>query len=128
MTIPQIGVYYDMYDREIYGSPYETYRKLRNEAPLYYNEKYNFYAVSRSADLSRVLTDRERFISGKGGVYNILSTGTEIPSGLFIFEDPPTHTIHRSLVSRLFTPKAVGSLEPQIRELCVELVDSLSER
>jgi cytochrome P450 len=121
-------VYYDMYDRDIYASPYETYRRLRNEAPLYYNEKYNFYAVSRFADLSRVLTDRETFISSKGGVFNILSAGTEIPPGLFIFEDPPLHTMHRSLVARLFTPKAVAALEPQIRELCAQITESLIGR
>jgi cytochrome P450 len=122
------SVYYDMYDREIYASPYETYRRLRNEAPLYYNEKYNFYAVSRFSDLSRVLGDRETFISSKGGVFNIISTGTEIPPGLFIFEDPPQHTMHRSLVSRLFTPRAVAGLEPQIRRLCSEIVDGLAGR
>jgi cytochrome P450 len=123
-----IDVYYDMYDRDIYASPYETYRRLRNDAPLYYNEKYDFYAVSRFADLSRVLTDRETFISSKGGVFNILSTGTEIPPGLFIFEDPPLHTMHRSLVARLFTPKAVAALEPQIRVLCSEITESLLGR
>jgi cytochrome P450 len=118
-------VYYDMYDRDIYASPYETYRRLRNDAPLYYNEKYDFYAVSRFADLARVLTDRETFISSKGGVFNILSAGIEIPPGLFIFEDPPLHTMHRSLVARLFTPKAVAALEPQIRNLCSEITESL---
>jgi cytochrome P450 len=121
-------VYYDMYDRDIYASPYETYRRLRNEAPLYYNEKYNFYAVSRFADLSRVLTDRETFISSKGGVFNILSAGIDIPPGLFIFEDPPLHTMHRSLVARLFTPKAVATLEPQIRDLCSDITESLVGR
>jgi cytochrome P450 len=121
-------VYYDMYDRDIYASPYETYRRLRNDAPLYYNEKYDFYAVSRSADLSRVLIDRETFISSKGGVFNILSAGIEIPPGLFIFEDPPLHTMHRSLAARLFTPKAVAALEPQIRELCSEITDNLVGR
>ena len=55
MTMTETGVYYDMYDREIYASPHETYRRLRNEAPLYYNEKYDFYAVSRHADVGRVL-------------------------------------------------------------------------
>jgi cytochrome P450 len=124
----ETDVYYDMYDRDIYAAPQETYRRLRNEAPLYYNEKYNFYALSRHADVSRVLTDRQTFISGKGGVYNIISTGIEMPPGLFIFEDPPTHTMHRGLVSRLFTPKAVGGLEGQIRELCAEIVDQLVGR
>jgi cytochrome P450 len=126
MTTTPTAVSYDMFDRDIYASPYEVYRRLRDEAPLYYNEQYDFFAVSRYDDVARVLGDRETFISGKGGVYNIITAGIEMPEGLFIFEDPPLHTIHRGLVSRLFTPRAVNGLEPQIRELCAEVLDSLA--
>ena len=118
-------VYYDMYDREIYRDPYETFRRLRNEAPVYYNEKLNFYALSHHDDLFQVLRDRDTFISGKGMVYNIISKDIEMPPGLFINEDPPEHTMHRAIVSRLFTPRAVSGLEPQIRKLCDEIVDGL---
>ena len=128
MTMTQADVYYDMYDRDIYASPYETFRRLRNEAPVYFNEKYDFWALSQHDDLYRVLSDRDAFISGKGGVYNIISQGIEMPPGLFIFEDPPMHTMHRGIVSRLFTPRAVAGLEAQIRELCVEIVDGLVGR
>ena len=40
----------------------------------------------------------------------------EMPPGVVIFEDPPTHGMHRSLLSRVFTPKKVAALEPKIRE------------
>ena len=125
MTTTPTAVSYDMFDRDIYASPYPVFRRLRDEAPLYYNEQYDFFAVSRHDDVSRVLGDRETFISGKGGVYNIITAGIEMPEGLFIFEDPPQHTMHRNLVSRLFTPRAVNGLEPQIRALCAEVLDSL---
>jgi cytochrome P450 len=128
MTMTGTDVYWDMYDRDIYASPYETFRRLRNEAPVYHNEKYGFYALSKHDDLFRVLSDRETFISGKGGVYNVITQGIQMPPGLFIFEDPPMHTMHRSIVSRLFTPRAVAGLEDQIRELCVEIVDGLEGR
>ena len=128
MTITDAGVYYDMYDRDVYASPYETFRRLRNEAPVYYNEKYNFYALSRHDDLGRVLGDRETFISGKGMVYNIISTDFEMPPGLFITEDPPMHTMHRGIVSRMFTPRAVSSLEGQVRSLAEEIADDLVGR
>jgi cytochrome P450 len=122
------AVYFDMYDRAIYQSPYETFRRLRNEAPLYHNDKYNFYAVSRHEDLSRVLSDRDTYISGKGMSFNVISKDLEMPPGLFINEDPPMHTMHRSIVSRLFTPRAVGGLEPEIRRLCTEIVEELEGR
>ena len=126
MTVTETEVYYDMYDRDIYASPYETFRRLRNEAPLYYNEKYGFYALTRHDDLARVLTDRETFISGRGMVYNMMNI--DMPPGLFIGEDPPMHTMHRGIVSRLFTPRAVSSLEGEIRTLAEEIVDGLVGR
>jgi cytochrome P450 len=128
MTTTQAGVYYDMYDRDIYASPYDTFRRLRNEAPIYYNENYNFYALSRHDDLAHILTDRETYVSGKGMVYNLISLGIEMPPGLFIAEDPPLHTMHRGIVSRLFTPRAVSGLEPQIRALAEEIVEGLVGR
>jgi len=122
------GVYYDMYDRDIYASPYETYRRLRDESPLYYNERYDFYALSRHDDVVRILGDRETFISGRGPVYNLIIQNVEMPPGLFIAEDAPAHTMHRGIVSRLFTPRAVAGLEGEIRALCSDIVDGLVDR
>jgi cytochrome P450 len=128
MTVTEAGVHYDMYDRDIYASPYETFRRLRNEAPLYFNEELNFYALSRHDDLIRVLGDRDTYISGKGMVYNLITQDFPMPPGLFITEDPPLHTMHRGIVSRLFTPRAVAGLEGEIRRLCTEIVDGLVGR
>jgi cytochrome P450 len=125
VTVITAGIHFDMYDRELYASPYEMYRRLRDEAPLYRNEEYRFFAVSRHEDVARVLSDRDTFISRKGGVYQIAILDLDMPDGLFIFEDPPRHTIHRSLVSRLFTPKAVGRIEPQITALFHEAAGKL---
>lgn len=125
MTVTAADVHFDMYDRDLYASPYPMYRRLRDEAPLYYNEEYDFYAVSRHADVARVLSERETFSSAKGGVYNIASLKIDLPEGLLIFEDPPLHTIHRALVSRLFTPRAVGRLEGRIQALFSAAADEL---
>ena len=124
-------LHYDMYDREIFASPYTVLRRLRHEAPLYYNEEYDFFAVSRYDDVQRVLNERDTFISGKGMTYEIVKAcvelGIEMPDGLFICEDPPHHTMHRSLVSRLFTPRAVSALEPQVRDLCEAVTRPLAD-
>lgn len=121
-------VYYDPYDVDINADPYPTYARLREEAPLYYNEPHDFWAVSRAADVERGLVDRDTFISGRGAILEIIKAGVEMPPGLVIFEDPPTHTIHRSLMSRMFTPKKVASLEDEIRELCARCMDPLVGR
>ncbi len=118
-------VYYDPYDSEIDANPYPVYRRLREEAPLYYNEKYDFYAVSRYEDCERGLVDAKRYISGRGGILEIIKANIELPPGNLIFEDPPAHTVHRSLLSRVFTPRRVSALEPKIREFCARSLDPL---
>jgi cytochrome P450 len=118
-------VYYDPYDVAIDADPYPTFRRLREEAPLYYNEQLDFYAVSRYEDVDRTYKDHPTFISGRGGILELIKAGIEMPPGIVIFEDPPTHTIHRSLMARVFTPKKVLALEPKIRELCAQSLDPL---
>ena len=117
--------YYDPYDVEIDADPYPVFARLREEAPLYYNEQHDFFAVSRYEDVERGLRDARRFISGRGGILELIKADFEMPSGVLIFEDPPTHTIHRGLLSRVFTPRRVAELEPKIRELCAQSLDPL---
>ena len=119
------GVYYDPYDVAINADPYPVYRRLREEAPLYYNEQHDFYAVSRFDDVDRGLTDPATFISGRGGILELIKAGVEIPPGTLIFEDPPIHTVHRRLLSGVFTPKKVAALEPKIRAFCARSLDPL---
>jgi cytochrome P450 len=116
---------YDPYRVEIRTDPYPTYRRLRSEAPLFYNEEYDFYAVSRFEDCERGLADRETYISGRGDILEIIKSNTRFPPGVFIMEDPPIHTAHRSVVTKVFTPKRMNALEPQIREFCARCLDPL---
>ena len=126
MTIQGTGdVYYDPYDVDIDADPYPVFRRLREEAPLYYNEPHDFYAVSRFADVERGYLDAKTFISGRGGIIELIRANIEMPSGVLIFEDPPVHTIHRRLMSRVFSPNRVAALEPQIREFCARCLDPL---
>jgi cytochrome P450 len=98
---------------------------MRDEAPIYYNDEYDFFAVSRYEDCERGLVDAKRYISGRGGVLELIKANVEMPPGTLIFEDPPAHTVHRSLLSRVFTPRRVSALEPKIREFCVTSLDPL---
>jgi cytochrome P450 len=118
-------VYYDPYDVDIATDPYPVFKRLRDEAPLYYNDGYDFYAVSRFEDVEHSFADAKRFISGRGGILELIKANADLPPGTLIFEDPPTHTIHRSLLSRVFTPRRVAALEPKIREFCAHSLDPL---
>jgi len=118
-------VYYDPYDVEISADPYPVFRRLRDDSPLYYNEPHDFYAVSRAEDVERGLSDREYFSNARSDVLEFIKAGAEFPPGIFIFEDPPQHTVHRGLISRVFTPKKMAALEPEVREYTVRCLDAL---
>jgi cytochrome P450 len=119
------AVYYDPYDVDINADPYPVFRRLREEAPLYHNDGHDFYAVSRFEDVERGLVDRDTYISGRGAILELIKADMEMPSGTLIFEDPPVHTVHRSLLSRVFTPKKMNALEPQIRDFCARSLDPI---
>jgi cytochrome P450 len=118
-------VYYDPYDFEIDADPHPTWKRLRDEAPLYYNEKYDFYALSRFADVEPALVDWETYRSGRGSVLELIRANVEMPPGIILFEDPPVHDVHRGLLARVFTPKKMHAIEPKVREFCARSLDPL---
>ncbi len=124
-TVETTDVYYDPYDVGINADPYPTYERLREEAPVYYNERYDFWALSRHADVEKALVDWPTFSSTRSDILDIIKAGVDLPGGVIMFEDPPTHTMHRSLLSRVFTPRRMAALEDQVRAYCVRCLDPL---
>ena len=118
-------LYYDPFDFEIDADPYPVWRRMREEQPLYYNERYDFFALSRFADVERCLVDWQTYSSAKGTILELIKSGMEIPPGSIIFEDPPNHTLHRGLLSRVFTPRKMSAIEPKVREFCARSLDPL---
>jgi cytochrome P450 len=118
-------VYYDPYDVELNADPYPVFRRLREEAPLYYNAQHDFYAISRFADVDKALVDHGTFSSARGIILELIKANLDIPPGLLIMEDPPIHDVHRKLLARMFTPRKIAELEPKIREFCAQSLDPL---
>jgi cytochrome P450 len=125
MTVADSEVYYDPYDFEIDTDPYPIWKRLRDEKPLYYNEKHDFYALSRWADVEKCSSDWPTYISSKGTLLELIKMDFPIPPGSIIFEDPPDHDVHRAMLSRVFRPKKIAELEPKIREFCARSLDPL---
>jgi cytochrome P450 len=117
-------LYYDPYDYGIDADPYPVWKRLRDETPLYHNEKLGFYALSRYDDVLAGLLDQDTFVSSHGIVLEMIS---DEPAGIpmMIMMDPPVHTRMRKLVSRAFTPRRIAALEPRIAEICSGLLDPL---
>ena len=122
------GVHYDPYDVDIDDDPYPAWTRLRDDAPLYRNDDLDFYALSRWDDVRPALVDWETYRSGRGTVLEVVSAGVEIPPGILLWEDPPIHDAHRTLLSRVFTPRRMLDLEPLVRGYCVNALDALVGR
>jgi cytochrome P450 len=126
-----VDVYYDPYDAGIDADPHPVWKRLRDEAPAYYNERHDFWAVSRYDDVLNALLDWETFSSARGIVVEMIDTDPDavlfgdIPGMLpmMIMMDPPRHDRLRKLVSRAFTPRRVAALEVRMREMCAEFLD-----
>jgi len=115
-------LYWDPFDIEIDTNPYELWRRLRDEAPLYRNDRFDFYALSRFADVQAAHRQPLLFSSAHGTVLELMRE-RPLETGQMIFQDPPEHTQLRTLVSRAFTPRRIGALEDRIRELCNDFLD-----
>ncbi len=124
-VVSESGVYYDPYDFDIDADPYPVWRRMRDEAPLYYNEKYDFHALSRFDDVEPCLADWDTYRSGHGTILELIRADIDIPSGAILFEDPPLHDVHRGVMRRVFTPKKMAAIEPKVREFCARSLDPL---
>ncbi|WP_029112583.1 cytochrome P450 [Mycobacterium sp. URHB0044] len=128
MTIdPAVDLYYDPFDHTIDDDPHPVWRRMRAEAPLYFNQKYGFHALSRYEDVARALPDWQTYRSGHGTTADILFSGIEVPPGILLFEDPPLHDLHRRLLSRVFTPRRMLAVEDLVREFCSRALDPLRD-
>ncbi len=135
VTRPEIpaDLYYDPYDPQIDKDPYSVWKRLRDEAPLYYNEKYDFYALSRYQDVQEGLKDWESYSSARGTLLELIRTGPDGGMGQFgdgnlgmmIFSDPPGHDIARRLVADRFSPRAVQAFEDRARHLANHFLDQV---
>jgi cytochrome P450 len=116
-------LYYDPFDVEIDRDVHAVWRRLREEEPAYWNERYGFWALSRFEDVWVGLMDTATFSSTHGVMPESLDEPIDMP--LVIFMDPPEHNWMRRLVNRAFTPRRVAELETVIATLVDELLDPL---
>ena len=104
--------------QEYFDNPYEIYQRMRDEAPVYYDEEGDFYALTRHADVAAAFKDHDSFSSARGCDLGMVRSG-EVPQKSIIFMDPPDHRHMRSLLNKAFTPRAIQSQ----RETVVELIE-----
>uniref|UniRef100_A0A5Q5CJQ1 Cytochrome P450 n=1 Tax=Mycobacterium sp. (strain JLS) TaxID=164757 RepID=A0A5Q5CJQ1_MYCSJ len=118
MTTPKTNsdLVFDPFSEEYFNEPWEIYRRMREEAPVYYNEELDFYALSRHADVAAAFKDYQTFSSAYGLDLSMVKTGEPAPFKMIILMDPPEHRQMRSLVNKVFTPRQIAKLQPMVEE------------
>ncbi|MGV0595581.1 cytochrome P450 [Mycolicibacterium porcinum] len=111
-------VIFDPFSEEFFNNPFDMYRRMRQDAPLYYNEDSDFYALTRHEDVAAALKDHEAFSSSRGCDLAMVQSD-EPPQKSIIFMDPPDHRHMRSLLNKAFTPRMIQSQ----RDTVVEQID-----
>ncbi len=118
---------WDPFDESLKADPHAVWRRMRDEAPVYYNEQYGFWALSRFEDVERAHREPKLYSSAHTTVLESMTEEAQ-REGMMIFLDPPEHTVLRRLVSKAFTPRRVAELENEIRGICTGLLDAQQGR
>lgn len=118
---------FDPFSEEFFAGAYATFRRLRDEQPVYYNAKWDFWALSRYEDVAPATKDHETYSSAKGATLDVVKAHDDAipPPKVIISMDPPEHQKMRKLVSSVFTPRAIASLEDMVREKIFERLDAI---
>ncbi|MEE3331164.1 MAG: cytochrome P450 [Myxococcota bacterium] len=119
-------LHYDPYDYEVDADPHPTWRRMRDEAPLYRNDEFDFYALSRFHDVLEASLDAATYSSAYGTVLDLMQDEPGL-SPMMIFQDAPEHTRLRKLVSRAFSPRRIAELEPRIRDIARGYLEPLRD-
>lgn len=117
-------VVFDPFSEEFFTNPYETYRRMRAEAPVYYSDEYDFYALTRHEDVAAAFKDHDTYSSAYGVDLAQVRKNHVTEHGSIIAMDPPAHRRMRSLLNKVFTPRAIEAR----RELVTSTIDTVLSR
>jgi cytochrome P450 len=109
-------VVFDPFSEEFFNGAWDTYRRMQEEAPVYYSEEYDFYALTRHEDVAAAFKDFGTYSSAYGIDLSMVRSGRQSPQKAIIFMDPPEHRHMRSLLNKVFTPRAIQSQMQMVTE------------
>ena len=111
----------NFFSEQVRRNPFHAYEQIRATSPVLHDPQSGLWMIFDHQGVKRALTDHQAFSS------SMLTAGRRNPQWI-IFFDPPQQTRLRALISQAFTPRAIASLEPRIRELSRQLLDQQIER
>nr|WP_149382280.1 cytochrome P450 [Mycobacterium sp. ELW1]QEN16179.1 cytochrome P450 [Mycobacterium sp. ELW1] len=129
MSVQSPDILLDPYNYDFHEDPYPYYKRLRDEAPLYYNEELKFWALSRHSDVLQGFRNSTTLSNKFGVSLDPASRGPHASKTMsFLAMDDPAHLRLRTLVSKGFTPRRIRELEPRVTEIATKHLDVLMEK
>jgi cytochrome P450 len=119
-----VSIYWDPFDPALRDDPYPLWKRMRDDAPLYRNDRYDFWVLSRFDDVEAAHKNPATFSSAHMTTIELMTPEPLTDTGMFIGLDPPMHTAYRGLVARAFTPRRIAAIEERVRAVACELLDA----
>ncbi|MCV7216040.1 cytochrome P450 [Mycobacterium crocinum] len=129
MNVQSPDIILDPYNYDFHEDPYPYYKRLRDEAPLYYNEELKFWALSRHQDVLAGFRNSTTLSNKYGVSLDPASRGPHASKTMsFLAMDDPAHLRLRTLVSKGFTPRRIRELEPRVTEIATKHLDAMLDK
>lgn len=128
---------FNFFDENVLNCPYEFYKVLQEQAPVYHLPDTNIYMVSRHADIKQLLKDTQTYSNNFNDLLKGPEPAPEVtaiyarawqPVDTMITADPPRHKTYRTLVNKVFNAKRVNAMEDYMTAIVHELIDNFIER
>ena len=119
---------FDPFSQEFFDDPYDVNDRMRQDAPVYYSERYDFYALCTHQDVAAAFKDHATFSSAYGVDLSMVRAGGP-PAGTSILQimDPPDHRRMRSVLNKMFTPRAIEAQRAMITAVIEKYVRAIDQ-
>lgn len=123
----------DFFSAEVQECPFQIYRQLQDEAPVWQMPGTNVFVVTRYSDIRDIIRDPARFSSSFGALLNAGSSNKEVDAiygqgyemvETLLTQDPPRHRVYRNLVNKVFSNKRIEGMRDYIQSITDELIDA----
>ena len=121
--------------QEFLVNPYPTFRRLREEAPVFWSDSGKYWIVSGYDDVRSVLREQsygkqlQKWNQAHPSIKRLppVQKMLKARSLWMLNQDPPDHTRLRGLVNKAFTPRMIETMKPHIQEIADELIDKVEK-
>jgi len=123
----------DFFSAEVQECPFQIYRQLQDEAPVWQMPGTNVFVVTRYSDIRDIIRDPARFSSSFGALLNAGSSNKEVDAiygqgyemvETLLTQDPPRHRVYRNLVNKVFSNKRIEGMRDYIQSITDEPIDA----